>query len=44
MENEYFDLKNKLKESLPYLKEKFLNELIQINVNSDENRKKLQIF
>ena len=44
MENEYFDLKNKLKESLPYLKEKFLNELIQINVNSDEIEKKLKYF
>ena len=41
---QYIDLKNKLKESLPYLKEKFFNELIQFNMNFDNIKNKLEYF
>lgn len=41
---EYIDLKNKLKESLPHLKEKFFNELVQFNMNFDNVKEKLEYF
>lgn len=43
-QKEYEQLKLQLEESLPYLKEKFLNELLQSELNADEIAEKLSYF
>lgn len=42
--NEYDQLKVQLEESLPYLKEKFLNELLQGNIGSEKIEERMAYF
>jgi len=42
--NKYDELKKQLEESFPYLKEKFLNELLQSSLTMDEIKNKLEYF
>ncbi|NLD50413.1 MAG: response regulator [Clostridiaceae bacterium] len=42
--NEFEELRKQLEESFPYIKEKFLNELLQNNLSDEEIKSKLDYF
>lgn len=42
--NEYDELRKQLEESFPYIKEKFLNELLQNSLSDEEIKSKLEYF